>query len=183
MTPALHEDILASIRRATLAANAAQDLEAAPLQWLKVYMTHMQALGWQVAQWHSQTYSFTPADGLLSTVMNGTLPSRQPPNTRFRKLTHHLIDAGMHDNRPLLPAAGDKNNASHLLHDFVERADGSIALSLYHLSGQPDLQAPKLRLPLTNVTWLAVLEVSAFATLRKRLEAEPEPTPSVLAGS
>lgn len=182
MNPALHEDILESIRQATLAANATEDLETAPLQWLGTYMAHIQALGWQATERHSQTYSFTPATGLLPSLIKGTLPQSQAPNTRFRKLTRHLIDAGLNDRQPLRPAASDKDAASHLLHDFVERSDGSIALSLYHLSGQPDPSAPKLRLPLTNVTWLAVLVTEDFPTLRRRLQASAQPMPSVLEG-
>ncbi|UFH48902.1 hypothetical protein [Pseudomonas sp. KNUC1026] len=182
MTPSLHEDVLASIRQATLAANAAEDLEAAPLQWLGAYMAHIRTLGWQATEQHSQTYSFTPAAELLPTLMKGTLPAPQAPNTRFRKLTRHLIDAGFNDHQPLRPRASDRNAAAHVLHDFVERADGSIALSLYHLSGQPDPNAPKLRLPLTNVTWLAVLTVEDFPTLHQRLAAGAQTAPSVLEG-
>ncbi|WP_263261243.1 hypothetical protein [Pseudomonas sp. RIT-PI-S] len=172
MSDSFYEDMLGTLRVAALFAHRHHHPEKAPLPWLAAFIARLQAFGWVTLEHRQTQHLYTPAQSVWINVFSGQLPLAQPPNTRFKTLVRHVIDARSDGRRPLPRSAGDDNGSTHLLTELRIPDAGPPTLRLVQLAGAPDPQAPKTRLPVARTCWEATLHTGRFEEQRAQLMQE-----------
>lgn len=167
---ALYEDVLATLRLATLTARRHHHPERAPRAWLAALIASLEALGWDAEAHDSAEYVYTPEPGLWTDIFKGRKPAPQPPNTRFKTLVRHVIDNRSDGSRPLPRSVADDNLSAHFVSE-VNMGTLEPRLRLVQLAGMPDPQAPKTRLPVARTCWEAAFDRYRFDKQREKVDA------------